>query len=183
MSKLNELDNSIKELEIQASILKDNNRVLSKINEIKSNLENSVSSLNSHNLAFSEIVSYIYKEIDSFSEKIAVLQKKNESLVDNLTSTNNKLIRQLEDALISKLDRLNTDIQNAIRKEVLNLEKSVKNDLTEKFYQLSDTFKRQLLEQDSKQKEFIENQNKTLKQFMYVIIGLTILNIILSLIL
>ncbi len=172
MSNLSELDKSIKDLEDQASILSDNNKVLSRIGEIKSDLEKSVILVEKNNDGFKEIVSHINAEVDSFSNQIGLLQKANESFVDDLTSTNKKLIRELEDALVSKLDRLNSEVQNAIRNEVHQLERSVKNDLTEKFNQLSESFKTQLKEQ--------EIQNKKIKILVYITIGLSIICILTS---
>jgi len=182
MSNLSDLDKSIKELESQALILKDNNKVLAKIAEIKLDLENTVELVKQNNEGFSELVIHIKSKLEELTNQTTSLQKKNEKLIDDLTSTNKKLIRELEDALVSKLDRLSSDIQNALRIEVQQLEKSVKNDLTEKFIHLSESFKGQLKEHELKNKEFIENQNKNIKMFIYVVIGLIIVNIALSLI-
>jgi hypothetical protein len=180
MSNLSELDKSIKELEGQTNILSNNNKVLSKIGEIKSDLEKSVILVEKNNDGFKEIVSHLNAEVESFTNEISLLQKANQSFVDDLTSTNKKLIRELEDALVSKLDRLNSDVQNAIRGEVQQLEKSVKNDLTEKFNQLSESFKIQLKEQEIRNKELIENQNKSLKMLIFVTIGLIIIGILIA---
>lgn len=180
MSNLSELDKSIKELEGQANILSNNNKVLSKIGEIKSDLEKSVSLVEKNNDGFKDIVLHLNTEVANFASQIGLLQKANESFVDDLTSTNKKLIRELEDALVSKLDRLNTDVQNAIRTEVQQLERSVKNDLTEKFNQLSDSFKIQLKEQEIRNKELIENQSKSLKMLIFATIGLTIIGIVIA---
>jgi hypothetical protein len=178
MSNLSELDKSIRELEDQASILSDNNKILSKIGELKLVLDMSVSLVEENNDGFKEIVSHLKEELVGFTEKVGSLQKANESFIDNLTSTNKKLIRELEDALISKLDKLSIDVQNALRTEVQQLEKSVKNDLTEKFNQLSESFKTQLKEQEIKNKEFIEIENKKVKTLIYIAMVLILVSTI-----
>jgi hypothetical protein len=174
MSNLNELDKSIKDIEEQANELKNHNKVLSKIAEIKNDLESGVKSITENNKGFKEISTKLNSELESFSNEIKIIQKANEKFIDELTSTNKKMIRELEDALISKLDRLSTEMQNALRSEVLQLEKSVKNELTEKFNHLNESFKSQLKEQAMKNKEHLENQIKSVKTLNYVLIGVTV---------
>lgn len=174
MSKLNELDKSIKELEEQATELKSHNKVLSKIAEIKHDLEIGVKKIGENNDSFGEISLKLNSELEAFSGEIKELQKANERFIDNLSSSNKKLIRELEDALISKLDRLNTDIQNALRTEVQQLERSVRNEVTERFNILNESQKALFKEQEANHKMLVESQIKSVKVLNYILIAISI---------
>ena len=180
MSNLNELDKSIKDLEEQANELKNHNKVLSKIAEIKGELEAGVKSINENNNGFKEISTKLNSELEMFSSEIKAIQKANEKFIDELTSTNKKLIRELEDALISKLDRLSTEMQNALRSEVQQLEKSVKNEVSERFNQLNDSQKMLFKEQEAINKQLVETQIKSVKTLNYVLIGVTVITLVLG---
>jgi hypothetical protein len=181
MSNLNELDKSIKDLEEQANELKSHNRVLSKIAAIKGELEAGVKSITENNDGFKEISTKLNSELEMFSIEIKAVQKANEKFIDELTSTNKKLIRELEDALISKLDRLSTEMQNALRSEVQQLEKVVKNEVSERFNQLNDSQKMLFKEQEANNKQLIETQIKSVKILSYVLIGVSVVSLILGL--
>lgn len=180
MKNLNELNNSIKDIEKQAQIFKENNSVLSKIGEIKSDIEKSSNELAKINSSFKLVIISIQKELEDFSYQIKELNKANDSLISDLSSTNKKMIRELEDALISKLDRLSSDIHNALRSEVASLEKSVKNELSEKFIKISDSFKMQLKDQENRNKELLESQFKSIKTLIYITIGVLIISLLIS---
>jgi hypothetical protein len=174
MSKLNELDKSITELEEQTGILKSNNKILSKVSEIKESLDSSVKKISENNKGFEEIRKNLNSELEKITNQIALLEKANESFINDLTSANKKVIRELEDGLISKLDRLSSEIQNALRSEVNQLEKSVKNDIAERFNQLNDNQKSLFKEQEVNTKLLVEANSKSIKTLNYVLIGLSI---------
>ncbi len=174
MSKLNELDKSITELEEQTGILKSNNKILSKVSEIKESLDSSVKKISENNKGFEEIRKNLSSELEKITNQITLLEKSNASFIDDLTSTNKKVIRELEDTLMSKLDRLSTEMQNALRSEVAQLEKSMKNDIAERFNQLNDNQKSLFKEQETNTKQLVEVNSKSIKTLNYVLIGLSI---------
>jgi hypothetical protein len=174
MSKLNELDKSITELEEQTGILKSNNKILSKVSEIKESLDSSVKKISENNKGFEEIRKNLSSELEKITNQITLLEKSNASFIDDLTSTNKKVIRELEDTLMSKLDRLSTEMQNALRSEVAHLEKSVKNDIAERFNQLNDNQKLLFKDQEANTKLLVEANSKSIKTLNYVLIGLSI---------
>ena len=180
MSKLNELDKSISELEEQTGILKNNNKILSKISEIKVSLDSSVEKLSENNKGFEEIRKNLSSELGRINNQITSLEKSNASFVDDLSSSNRKVIRELEEGLNSKLDRLSSEMQNAIRSEVAQLEKSVKNELYERFNQINDNQKSLFKEQESNTKQLVEANSKSITTLIYILIGLSFGVLILS---
>jgi hypothetical protein len=173
MSKLNELNKSIVEIEEQAAIFKNNNVVLSKVAEIKDSLDLSIEKITKNNEGFSSIVDTIKSELENFSSQIGAMQKANDSFIDDLSTTNKKVIRELEEGIVSKLDRLSTEIQNALRSEVNQLEKSVKLDISERFVQLNENQKIIFKELDTNLKQFIELNTKSVKNLIFILIAVS----------
>jgi hypothetical protein len=177
MSKLNELDKSILELEEQIVILKSNNEILSKITAIKSSLDLCLVQTTKNNEELSDLVVNIKSELENFSSEIKDLKQINENFINDLVSSNKKLIRELEEAILSKLDRLSSEIQNALRTEVNQLEKSVKLEISERFIQLNDNQKFLFKEQETNTKQLFELNSKSIKNLIYILLAISALSL------
>lgn len=180
MSKLNELDKSITELEEQAAILKNNNNILSKISEIKESLDSTIKTLSENSIGLEQTRKNLSSELDEIINRISLLEKSNAIFIDDLISVNKKIIRELEDTSMSKLDRLSNEIQNSLRLEVSLLEKSLKNEISERFNEVKDNQKILFKEQETSTKQLVESNSKSIKTLNYVLIGLSIGLLIIS---
>lgn len=146
MTNLSKLDETVDQLEKQAEMLKQNNRVLAKVSELSSVIEKGVNELAEGNKNFEGTKKDIQGSIKSLNENIEVL-----------ITSNKKFLREFEDAVSSKLERFSSDIQVTIRQERSQLQESLLSGITTQFSNL-----------ESKQKALFENQAKQLSLLKYL---------------
>ena len=127
MANLSKLDETISELEKQAEIFKNNNKLFERVTEIIDQIHKGVSELKQGNSNFEEIKNEIHQSLIALNEKIESLERGNEKVIENLISSNKKYIRELEDTVSSKLERFSSDIQVTIRQERTQMQESLQN--------------------------------------------------------
>lgn len=127
MANLSKLDETISELEKQAEIFKNNNKLFERVTEIIDQIHKGVSELRQGNSNFEEIKNEIHQSLSTLNERIESLEKGNEKVIESLISSNKKYIRELEDTVSSKLERFSSDIQVTIRQERTQMQESLQN--------------------------------------------------------
>jgi len=127
MANLSKLDETISELEKQAEIFKNNNKLFERVTEIIDQIHKGVSELRQGNSNFEEIKNEIQQSLSTLNERIESLEKGNEKVIESLISSNKKYIRELEDTVSSKLERFSSDIQVTIRQERTQMQESLQN--------------------------------------------------------
>ena len=166
MTNLSKLDETIDQLEKQAEILKQNNKILVKASELSTTLEMGVNELSIGNKNFDGTKKDIQISLKSLNDSVDSLEKKNEKHLELLISSNKKYLREFEDTISSKLARFSSDIQVSIRQERAQLQDALQNNITSQFNTL-----------ESKQKEMFVMQAKqifVLRILMIVAIVLSI---------
>lgn len=166
MTNLSKLDETVDQLEKQAEILKQNNKVLAKVSELSSTIEKGVIELSTGNKKFDETKNDIQSSLKSLNDSMGSLEKSNEKNIDLLVTSNKKFLREFEDTVSSKLERFSSDIQVSIRQERTQLQEALQNNITNQFNNL-----------ESKQKEMFAAQAKQislLKLLLIVVIVLCI---------
>lgn len=166
MANLSKLDETVTQLEIQAEVLKQNNKVLSKVSELSSAIEKGVSELSLGNKNFDETKTNIQNTLKSLNDSVSNLEKSNEKNIDLLVTSNKKFLREFEDTITSKLGRFSSDIQVTIRQERTQLQESLQNNITSQFNNL-----------ESKQKELFLSQAKQIAVLKVLLIVVTVVSI------
>lgn len=162
MANLSKLDETIDQLEKQAEMLKQNNKVLAKVSELSTTIEKAVSELVVGNKNFETTKKDIQVSLKSLNESVTNLEKQNEKHVDTLVTSNKKHLREFEDTVSSKLERFSSDIQVSIRQERAHLQEALQNNIASQFNNL-----------ESKQKELFAQQGKQislLKILLFILI-------------
>lgn len=160
MANLSKLDETIDQLEIQAEMLKHNNKVLAKIAELSVSLEKGVSELTIGNKNFYATKNELQSSLKSLHDSVVSIQEQNEEHIDSLVAANKKFIREFSDDISSKLERFNSDIQVSIRQERTHLQEALKNNITSQFNSL-----------ESKQKELFTQQAKQISLLKILLIA------------
>lgn len=150
MANLSKLDETIDQLEKQAEMLKQNNRVLAKVAELSTSIEKGVSELSIGNDHFDTTKREIQTSLKSLNDSISNLEKQNEKHIDTLITENKKFLRELSDDVSSKLTRFSSDIQVSIRQERTYLQEALQNNITSQFNNL-ESKQRDLFAQEAKQ--------------------------------
>lgn len=166
MANLSKLDETIDQLEKQAEMLKQNNKVLTKVAELSSSIEKGVSELSIGNKNFDTTKKEIQTSLKSLNDSVSNIEKQNEKHIDTLVTANKKFLRELSDDVSSKLERFSSDIQVSIRQERTHLQEALQNNIANQFNNL-----------ESKQKELFTQQAKQislLKILLFIVIGLCI---------
>lgn len=166
MPNLSKLDETIDQLEKQAEMLTQNNKVLAKVSELSTAIEKGVNELSIGNKNFDGTKKDIQTSLKSLNDSVGNLEKQNEKHVESLITSNKKNLREFEDTVSSKLERFSSDIQVSIRQERTQLQEALQNNITSQFNNL-----------ESKQKDLFETQAKQislLKILLIVVIGLCI---------
>ncbi len=166
MPNLSKLDETIDQLERQAEMLKQNNKVLVKVSELSTAIEKGVNELSIGNRNFDGTKKGIQTSLKSLNDSVNNLEKQNEKHIESLITSNKKNLREFEDTVSSKLERFSSDIQVSIRQERTLLQEALQNNITSQFNNL-----------ESKQKGLFAAQAKQislLKILLIVVIGLCI---------
>lgn len=166
MLNLSKLDETIDQLEKQAEMLKQNNKVLAKVSELSTAIEKGVNELSIGNENFEGTKKDIQSSLKSLIDSVENLEKQNEKHIDSLIASNKKNLREFEDTVSSKLERFSSDVQVSIRQERTQLQEAIQNNITSQFNNL-----------ESKQMDWFAAQAKQislLKILLVVIIGLCI---------
>lgn len=166
MANLSKLDETIDQLEVQAEILKHNNKVLAKVSELNSLIEKGLSEISTGNKNFNEVKKNIQDTLNSFIESINNLEQKNDKNIETLVTSNKKFLREFEDTISSRLERFSSDIQISTRQEISHLQEVLQNNIASHFSNL-----------ESKQKDLFSIQSrqiKFLKILLWIIIFLSI---------
>src|SRR5690242_837772 len=166
MTNLSKLDETVDQLEKQAELLKQNNKVLARVSELSDEIEKGVNELSLGNEKFDETKKDIQGSLKSLIESVVNLEKSNEKQIDLLVTSNKKFLREFEDTVSSRLERFSSDIQVSIRQERTQLQEALQNNITNQFNNL-----------ESKQKEMFAAQAKQislLKLLLIVVIVLCI---------
>jgi|GEM_PF-1173452 len=136
MTNLSKLDETVDQLEKQAEILKQNNKVLTKVSELSEAIEKGVSELSVGNKNFEGTKKDIQNSLKSLNDSVSNLEKSNEKHIDLLISSNKKFLREFEDTVSSKLERFNSDIQVTIQRERTQLQETLQNNISNLFNKL-----------------------------------------------
>lgn len=166
MPNLSKLDETIDQLEKQAEMLKQNNKVLAKVSELSTAIEKGVNELTIGNKNFDGTKKDIQTSLKSLNDSVGNLEKQNEKHIDSLITSNKKFLREFEDTVSSKLERFSSDIQVSIRQERTQLQEALQNKITSQFNTL-----------ESKQKDLFVTQAEQIsliKILLIVVIGLCI---------
>ncbi len=166
MANLSKLDETIDQLEVQAEILKHNNKVLAKVSELNSLIEKGLSEISTGNKNFNEVKKNIQDTLNSFIESMNNLEQKNDKNIETLVTSNKKFLREFEDTISSRLERFSSDIQISTRQEISHLQEVLQNNIASHFSNL-----------ESKQKDLFSIQSrqiKFLKILLWIIIFLSI---------
>lgn len=166
MTNLSRLDETVDQLEKQAEMLKQNNKVLAKVSELSSAIEKGVNELSLGNKNFDETKKEIQNSLKSLNDSVGNLEKSNEKHIDLLINSNKKFLREFEDTVSSKLERFSSDIQVTIRQERTQLQEALQNNIANQFNNL-----------ETKQKDLFQAQAKQiaiLKILLYVIAAISL---------
>jgi hypothetical protein len=166
MPNLSKLDETIDQLEKQAEMLKQNNKVLAKVSELSTAIEKGVNELSIGNKNIDGTKKEIQTSLKKLNDSVGNLEKQNEKHFDTLISSNKKFLREFEDTVSSKLERFSSDIQVSISRERIQLQEALQNNITSQFNNM-----------ESKQKDLFATQAKQisfLKILLIVVIGLCI---------
>ncbi len=149
MANLNKLDETISDLEKQAEMLKQNNKVLAKVADLSNQIDKGVNELVQGNKNFDTVKTEIQKSLTSLNNEVTNIEKQNEKHIETILNSNKKFLREFEETVSSKIERFSSDIQVAIRQERTQLQESLQNNITNQFNNL-----------ESKQKELFNQQTK-----------------------
>lgn len=166
MANLTKLDETISDLEKQAEMLKQNNKVLAKVADLSNQIDKGVNELVQGNKNFDTVKTEIHKSLTSLNNEVTNIEKQNEKLIETILNSNKKFLREFEETVSSKIERFSSDIQVTIRQERTQLQESLQNNITNQFNNL-----------ESKQKELFNQQTKQiflLKTLLIVTIVLCI---------
>ena len=166
MANLNKLDETISDLEKQAEMLKQNNKVLAKVADLSSQIDLGVNALVQGNENFDTIKTEIHNSLTSLNNEVTNIEKQNEKHIDTILNSNKKFLREFEETVTSKIERFSSDIQVTIRQERTQLQESLQNNIKNQFDNL-----------ESKQKELFNQQIQqmlVLKMLLIVTIFLCI---------
>ena len=159
MTNLSKLDETVDQLEKQAELLKQNNKVLARVSELSTEIEKGVNELSLGNKKFDETKKDIQSCLKSLNDSVGHLEKSNEKQIDLLVTSNKKFLREFEDTVSSKLERFSSDIQVSIRQERTQLQEALQNNITNQFNNL-----------ESKQKDMFAAQAKQISLLKYLLI-------------
>lgn len=166
MTNLKKLDETISDLEKQAEMLKQNNKVLTKVADLSNQIDKGVEQLVKGNKDFDLVKSEIHKSLTSLNNEVVNIEKQNEKHIDNILTSNKKFLRELEDTVTSKIERFSSDIQVTIRQERSQLQESLQNNIASQFNNL-----------ESKQKELFIEQSKQIKLLRTLLIITIVLSV------
>lgn len=164
MPNLSKLDETIDQLEKQADMLKQNNKVLAKVSELSTAIEKGVSELSIGNKNFDGTKKDIQTSLKSLNDSVGNLEKQNAEHIDSLLTSNKKFLREFEDTVSSKLERFSSDIQVSIRQERTQLQEALQTNIANQFNNL-----------ESKQKELFAAQTKQLSLLKILLIVVIVL--------
>jgi uncharacterized phage infection (PIP) family protein YhgE len=151
MPNLAKLDETIDQLEKQADMLKQNNKVLGKVAELATDIEKGVAELTAGNSNFEGTKKELLKSLETLGNEVLNIEKQNEKHIESLLTSNKTLLRDLESSTASRLERFSSDIQVTIRQERTQLQESLQSNLVTHFHNLAEkqakhiTFLRNLL--------------------------------------
>ena len=149
MANLNKLDETISDLEKQAEMLKQNNKVLAKVADLSNQIDKGVNELTQGNKNFDTVKTEIHKSLTSLNNEVTNIEKQNKKHIETILNSNKKFLREFEETVSSKIERFSSDIQVTIRQERTQLQESLQNNITNQFNNL-----------ESKQKELFNQQTK-----------------------
>lgn len=149
MANLNKLDETISDLEKQAEMLKQNNKVLAKVADLSNQIDKGVNELAQGNKNFDTVKTEIHKSLTSLNNEVTNIEKQNKKHIETILNSNKKFLREFEETVSSKIERFSSDIQVTIRQERTQLQESLQNNITNQFNNL-----------ESKQKELFNQQTK-----------------------
>lgn len=152
MSNLKNLFDSISNIEEQSKILESNVKTIGKITDIKTSLDESVTTLETINNDFEETKGSIIENINNIKTLVENIKTDSISGFSNIVNANNLLATDIKQSTETKISNSNAVIQGYIRTEIESLGTKIYNDLTKKF----DDNKKEI-------KELITEENKQLK--------------------
>ncbi|MEO8769604.1 MAG: hypothetical protein ABI402_05950 [Ferruginibacter sp.] len=164
MPNFSKLDETIDQLEKQAEMLKQNNKVLARVSELSTIIEKGVNELSIGNKNFDGTKKDIQASLKSLNDSVGNLEKQNEKHIEALITSNKKNLREFEDTVSSKLERFSSDIQVSIRQERTQLQEALQNNITSQFNSL-----------ESKQKDLFAAQGKQISLLKILIIVIIVL--------
>ena len=92
MPNLSKLDETIDQLEKQAEMLKQNNKVLAKVSELSTAIEKGVNELSIGNKNIDGTKKEIQTSLKKLNDSVGNLEKQNEKHFDTLISSNKKFL-------------------------------------------------------------------------------------------
>jgi len=164
MTNLPKLDETIDQLEKQAEVLKQNNRILGKVAELSTSIEKGVSELSVGNGNFDIVKKEIQSSLKSLNDSVSNLEKQNEKQIDTLVIENKKYLRELSEDVSSKITRFSSDIQVSIRQERTHLQEALQNNITSQFNNM-----------ESKQIDLFAQQEKQIAFLKILLIAVILL--------
>lgn len=125
MPNLTKLDETIDQLEKQANEFSQHSKVLSKVSELTVKIEKSITQITEGNQNFEGIKKDLQNSLKSLNSEVVSLKKQNETQIEELISTNKRMIRDLSENIISQISRFSSDIQISIREEGTQIQRSI----------------------------------------------------------
>ena len=125
MPNLTKLDETIDQLEKQANEFSQHSKVLSKVSELTVKIEKSITQITEGNQNFEGIKKDLQNSLKSLNSEVVSLKKQNETQIEELISTNKRMIRELDENISSRLSRFSSDIQISIREEGTQIQRSI----------------------------------------------------------
>ena len=184
MNNLQQLENTIEELERQSNELREFNSVYSEIANLKQDISDNLKLLKENNEGLAEISAKIKGGLTESQEKIdELLQANNEGLdkisaeikggltesqkkIDEIYKDNKAFQKELDSSIFSRLDKHKSDIQVEIRNEGTQIQRAFENTLNSNFNALESKLKYEFSEQTKK--------INTLKILLYVLTAINI---------
>jgi len=151
MPNLTKLDETIDQLEKQANEFNQHSKVLAKVSEMTMKIEKSITQITEGNQNFEGIKKDLQNSLKSLSTEVGLLKKQNETQVDDLISSNKKMIRDLDENVVSKLNRFSSDIQITIREEGTQIQRSNELLFKESILNLEKSFTEKMIKQQKAQ--------------------------------
>ena len=151
MPNLTKLDETIDQLEKQANEFSQHSKVLSKVSELTVKIEKSITQITEGNHNFEGIKNELHNSLKSLNTEVASLKKQNETQIEELISSNKKMIRDLDENILSKLNRFNSDIQITIREEGTQIQRSNELLFKESILNLEKSFTEKMIKQQKTQ--------------------------------
>ena len=151
MPNLTKLDETIDQLEKQANGFSQHSKVLSKVSELTVKIEKSITQITEGNQNFEGIKKDLQNSLKSLNSEVVSLKKQNETQIQELISTNKRMIRELDENISSRLSRFSSDIQISIREEGTQIQRSIELLFKESILNLEKSFTEKMIKQQKTQ--------------------------------